>query len=477
VALGRGFAVLSTDLDNNGDNCNLVTQAESLVMAKQRLIDQYGELRYTIGTGCSGGSLAQQWIANAYPGIYQGILPQCSFPDTWSTATQVFDYHILRPYFENPSRWGTGVAWTPEQMAAVEGHAAAVNAITSDNGFFGAANPSQGCWPLPAEVRYDPTTNPAGVRCGIADAAINIFGPRPASVWGAQEKQLGHGFAGLAIDNVGVQYGLDALRQGLITPAQFIDLNEKIGGTDVDTRPTATRLRGDEGALRSAYRSGAINEANNMGNVAIIDLRGPDPGAAHDAYRSWALRARLQRANGTFANQVIWFGQFPVFGEVNYPTEGLLAMDRWLTAVEQDRSEKPRAQKIVADKPTDIQDRCSQAEASGVTLVNEPGVGQVCQLEQVQTRYGTPRTVAGDSITTDTNKCQLKQPNRGDNYGPVPFSNEQWTQLQALFPEGVCDYSKPGVGQQPTIPWQTYQDAAANVIYGGTPLGEPPISR
>jgi len=76
TALGLGFAVMSTALDNAGHNCNLLTEAESLVMAKQHLIDHYGTLRYTIGTGCSGGSLVQQQVANAYPGIYQGILPQ-----------------------------------------------------------------------------------------------------------------------------------------------------------------------------------------------------------------------------------------------------------------------------------------------------------------------------------------------------------------------------------------------------------------
>src|SRR4029077_6493496 len=81
TALGKGFAVMSTALDNTGHNCNLATEAESLVMAKEHLIESYGTLRYTIGTGCSGGSLVQQQVANAYPGIYQGILPQCSFPD------------------------------------------------------------------------------------------------------------------------------------------------------------------------------------------------------------------------------------------------------------------------------------------------------------------------------------------------------------------------------------------------------------
>jgi hypothetical protein len=116
-ALSHGFAVLSTALDNSGHNCDVVTQAESLVIAKEHLIDSYGTVRYTIGSGCSGGSLAQQWIANAYPGIYQGILPTCSFPDTWSSASQVMDYHLLLAYFNN----SPGMLWLPTQWAAVEG--------------------------------------------------------------------------------------------------------------------------------------------------------------------------------------------------------------------------------------------------------------------------------------------------------------------------------------------------------------------
>src|SRR4051812_17732302 len=78
--LGRGFAVMSNALDNAGHNCNVASEAEALLMTKEHLIERYGTLRYTIGTGCSGGSLAEQWISNAYPGIYQGILPTCSFP-------------------------------------------------------------------------------------------------------------------------------------------------------------------------------------------------------------------------------------------------------------------------------------------------------------------------------------------------------------------------------------------------------------
>ena len=59
---------------------------------------------------------------------------------------------------------------------------------------------------------------------------------------------------------------------------------------------------------------------------------------------------------------------------------------------------------------------------------------------------GTPRTVAGDPLTTDANKCQLKPLSRSD-YGGITFTDAEWGQLQQIFPKGVCDYSKPGVDQ------------------------------
>jgi hypothetical protein len=52
--------------------------------------------------------------------------------------------------------------------------------------------------------------------------------------WGPIEKAIGHGFANRPLDTVGIQYGLKALMNGLITPAQFVDLNAKVGGHDID---------------------------------------------------------------------------------------------------------------------------------------------------------------------------------------------------------------------------------------------------
>ena len=473
TALGLGFAVMSTALDNAGHNCNLATEAESLVMAKEHLVESYGTLRYTIGTGCSGGSLVQQQVANAYPGIYQGILPQCSFPDSWSTGQQLAAYHFLRGYFEDPSKWGTGIAWTPAQIAAVEGHPNHVNAIVFDSVYWtDLADPSDGCAGVPPADDYNAQTNPDGVRCTLADYMINVFGPRPERYWTPVERQLGHGFAGLPIGDVGVQFGLDALRKGDITPAQFVDLNAKIGGADIDLNHTAARSDTTEPALRNVYRSGGVNETNNLTSVPIIDLRGPDPGAFHDAYRSFTIRARLESQEGHFPkNHVIWFGQAPLIGDPRYTTQGLLAMDRWLSRVQADDRDLPLDAKVARDRPTSVHDRCSSIP--GVEQVSLPGVGPVCRLKEVQTRFGTPATVAGESIATDQNRCQLKPLRRADYY-PVDFTAAQWKALQQAFPTGVCDWSRPGVDQRDTIPWLTYQEPNGNVIYGGERLGDAP---
>ncbi|HEY3189932.1 MAG TPA: DUF6351 family protein [Solirubrobacteraceae bacterium] len=473
AGLSRGFAVMSTALDNAGHNCNIATQAESMIMAKERAVEQYGTLRYTIGTGCSGGSLTQQQVSNAYPGLYQGILPQCSFPDSWSTGQQLAAYNLLRRYLEDPSKWAPGVTWDPASIGAVEGHPNHVNSIVFDSVYWTSLGvPDDGCPGVPAEQDYNAETNPGGVRCDLADYMINVLGPRPPDIWSPMEQKAGHGFGGVPLSDVGVQFGLKALEKGQITPAQFVDLNAKVGGVDVDIRHTDERIDAVRPALANAYRSGAINETNNQAGLAIIDLRGPDPGAFHDAYRTWTVRARLEREQGHFPrNHVIWFGETPLIGDPSWTTDGLVAMDRWLDAVDKDTSSRSLPEKIAADRPADVHDRCSNAD--GVEQVVVPGVGRVCELDAAQTKFATPAMVAGEGIETDTNRCRLKPLRRADSY-PISFTDEQWAQLEKAFPTGVCDWSKPGVDQQGTVPWQTYQGADGSVVYGGRPLGPAP---
>jgi hypothetical protein len=210
-----------------------------------------------------------------------------------------------------------------------------------------------------------------------------------------------------------------------------------------------------------------INEANNLDRTAIIDCRGPDEGLFHDAYRAFAVRARLDREHGQHRNQLIWEGPVSLIADRQCERNSFLAMDRWLAAVEADKGHGTPAQKIARDKPADLTDRCYDGGGGKVSDALCPSVVHV---------YGTPRTVAGDAITTDNNKCRLKPLNRGD-YGSARFTDAQWAQLQAIFPDGVCDFSRRGVDQRPTIAWQTYQDRRGRVIYGGRAMPPPPRSR
>src|SRR5581483_7330141 len=188
-------------------------------------------------------------------------------------------------------------------------------------------------------------------------------------------------------------------------------------------------------------------------------------GAAHDSYRAFAIRARLDREHGGHGNQMIWEGPAPIVGDTKCSLNSLIAMDSWLAAVEKDTSSRPVAKKIVADKPAAVTDQCWSG--IGHHLLDSlcpPGIVPV---------YRTPRTVAGDAITTDANKCQLKPLRRSDYL--LPFTDAQWKTLEATFPLGVCDYTKPAVSQQGTIPWMMY-GTATSVIYGGTPMGPAPQS-
>ncbi len=54
----------------------------------------------------------------------------------------------------------------------------------------------------------------------------------------------------------------------------------------------------------------------------------------------------------------------------------------------------------------------------------------------------------------------------------MSFTDAEWQRLEAAFPQGVCDWSKPGVGQEQTpLRWATFATGP-----GGTTLGAAPRS-
>jgi hypothetical protein len=82
----------------------------------------------------------------------------------------------------------------------------------------------------------------------------------------------------------------------------------------------------------------------------------------------------------------------------------------------------------------------------------------------------SPRQVAGGPRSEDVLKCQLKPFNAAD-YPSIMFTAPQLTRLQAVFAGGVCDWSKPGVGQEPAVGGLSFRAGP-----GGQPIGPAPVS-
>ncbi len=471
-ALSRGFAVGNSGLNVKGENANEVVSAEALTMLKEHIVNRYGLIRYTIGNGCSGGGLAQYLIAAMYPGLLDGIQPNCSYTDTWTTAPDVVDCHLIDQYVTGAAPPGATPV-TAAQQALVDGHFDSSDCVAWDATFAGAVDPkvASNC-ALPAADVYNPSTNPKGVRCSIQDYDVATWGPRPASVWGPVEKANGAGFGKFPMDNVGLQYGLVALNAGQITVDQFLDLNARIGSLDNDANLVAGRRRTDPGTTVTAYRAGQVGDARQLATIPIIDLRGwSESGEIHTSFYSYKLRARLDRDNGGHGNQLIWTfkAAAPLLGIIAPPVVALqsfLAIDSWLTRIEADAAAGSLAAKVLRDRPGTAVDGCW---AQGDVPASGPMIADGATCSALYPHFANTRVAAGAPVTDDVIKCQLKQPALSDYQ--VQLSTAQMLQLKQIFPSGVCDWSKPGVDQQPSVPWMSYAHGP-----GGAPLGEAPAS-
>jgi hypothetical protein len=428
-ALSRGFAVASSAMTVLGSNCNPVVAAEAMMMVKEHLVETYGPVRYTIGLGGSGGSILQLQIAEAYPGLLDGITMFGTLPDLMSTATENFDCRLLLRYF----RVTSAEDWSDAAMRAVAGHAPQSSCHGWIDTFSFSAmlgNPTVGCTtplrgyretddgrivsdePEPSWV-YDPEHNRDGVRCTIFDYMGEVFG------------RDGEGFARRPYDNAGIQYGLTALLDGDISADQFVDLNTRIGGLDLDYQFEPSRTVADARAVAAAYRSGQVVSGRSLAGVPILDASvEPTKRDVHSPIHSWTLRERLTAANGSAANHVIRQGM----------SKGRLfrLMDRWLARLEADAEPGTLAARVARAKPP-------RAAHSGTYA------------------GAKPRMVAGAPLRDDVLKCQLKPLDRRDYAGmPQPFTAEQWLRMVMTFPNGVCDWDRPGVAQTTTVPWAEY---------------------
>ncbi len=439
--LGAGYAVASSTLNVNAQGgCNDPLSAETAMMVKERFAEVYGPPLHTIGSGGSGGAMQQLLIAGAYPGIINGIMPTLTFPDAVTYFIDTPDCRLLlrrylndRPLDEETKRViGAWATWrTCENSLGPR-----PNRIGPDN------CPAV----IPAEARYDRIENPSGVRCSIYDGMRSVFGmqkyeeitPTPTVE-----------FARSPHDNIGVQYGLAALNAALIDKALFVDLNERIGGWDIDFQWTPERAEADPEAVRIAYETGRVTSgAGGLRVTPIIDERSylDQTGNFHTSYYSFVMRERLRRDNGHADNYVLQRrGARPSLALSN-----LALMDEWLSNLALDESTDPIPKKMVNAKPHLLVESCWD-EFGGQVL--EPQIFGRDNLYENTTGlcnslyppHAGPRMVAGGPLTNDVLKCQLKPLDPADY--EVEFGEAEWDRLRSTFASGVCDWSKPGVGQ------------------------------
>jgi hypothetical protein len=133
--------------------------------------------------------------------------------------------------------------------------------------------------------------------------------------------------------------------------------------------------------------------------------------------------------------------------------EALALMDRWLCRIDADDSKVPIEEKLARNKPPELQDACWTPEGEKIEGPwDYQGTNRCAQLYP---SHGDPRIAAGGPLADDVLKCRLKPIDAGDYQHPL--TEAQLKLVEAIFPEGVCDYSRPQTGeQQPLREWQRY---------------------
>ena len=425
--LARGFAFMASTELVNQQHGNAVLQGEKLMMLKEHFIEHYGVPKWTVGNGGSDCAIQRLLITQMYPGLLDGLQPTVSFPDsTLHTA----DCGLLQNFFKTKT---DASKWSDEKREAVEGLSKGTCA-SWERSFVPTmkATNAAGCALKDASLIYDPVKNPKGARCTINDMRVNIYGRDPKT-----------GFARKPYDNVGIQYGLLGLNKGVLSVDEFLEVNEKIGGTNIDGDFTSARAVGDPIALRAVYASGLMNSGGGgLKNVPILNSRAYSDNRSdiHSRERDLTIRARLQKANGRTDNQVIWVSGAQNGGP-NLAPHSLDVMTQWLDALAADPAPLS-PDKVVKHKPAEATDAYWNAQGAKIkeTANWDPDTG----YNKTYPLHLEPRLAAGAPIANDVIKCQLK-PIRWSDY-KVSFTSAQQARMKAIFPNGVCDYSKPGVG-------------------------------
>lgn len=472
--LAQGYAVVTSSGNETGVHYNMRLAGETVALTKQHFVRAYGAPRYTVGIGGSGGGVQQYLFAQNQPGLLDAGIPIQSYPDMVTQTIPISDCPLLGQYFREEVARDPASPWSQwSRQAWIEGMNASDSARNPLTGGAGSTECITGwrmAMPNVLNPHYkDPRFDLAIKAYGYPDSA---FASVKWTHWNDLADLYGtdsRGFAPITIDNVGVQYGLEALAQGRIGTDEFLRINAcagswkeqadfvpwDAGGDPFDARnmrrsascrdPAGTpapRRQGDVAAIRKAYASGEVFSGRRLG-IPMIDLRPylePELNM-HNARQAFSARARLEAgAPSEAARQVVWFtASEAVLADTVMDALGVL--DRYLA------DGKP---------PPGFADKCMDGGGAAIAagagvwdgILNKKPAGACTRAFPV---FSSPRMVAGESIRGDVFKCALKPVATALEDGTYPasveFSPPQRAWLARIFPQGVCDYRQEGVGR------------------------------
>jgi hypothetical protein len=490
--LEKGYAIVFSTANETGNGYNIWLQEDTALRLKRNFSLRFREPTFTIGYGGSGGAIQQYLLSQNNPGaIIDGGVAIVAYPDMASQINYTLDCELTEYYFEHLSSdkvfWRgvenrpliQGLAGNPNEdrrLQWLDNIAQLLRFEWPDN--HSGANECNSRWRGSLQYVNNPVFNPNYTRY-----SKNIRGRVFWTHWQDNREFFGtdeSGRAPIPWSNEGVQYGLKALKNKAISPQQFIDINSKIGGwlpqesmiqerywhasgdsvlkrytsysehnmthhgKSMNVAPRSNASHGSIAAAKGAYWSGNIF----LGELKtpIIDIR-PYQDKVLDIHHSWSAlssRKRIQQRIGDHQLQVIWQQELPNkdFSKAVY------MMDDWLTRAHANgghyRVARPKhAIDTCFDKKGEV---LHQGETVWDGKWNGKAQGACTQLMPF---YQGSRNVAGEDISSDIFFCSLipvrEAMNRGF-YGEYDMGSYQG-QLEEIFNQGVCDYSKPDRGR------------------------------
>ncbi|MCH7817407.1 MAG: hypothetical protein IIC60_12650 [Proteobacteria bacterium] len=207
------------------------------------------------------------------------------------------------------------------------------------------------------------------------------------------------------------------------------------------------RHRADPVARKRAIESGRILFGGaGLASTPVIDYRSytdhRENGDIHMIVHQFSTRQRLSNANGHADNHVMQVGGLWGYTEERPDlAEIFQQMDSWLTAINSDDSLADLSEKVVVNKPITLSDVCwDNSGDSRIKIEETQTFAGTSRCNELYPAYPTPRHVAGAPLANDIVSCQLRPINASDY--SVRFSIEQIAELNTIFPNGVCDWSR-----------------------------------